>query len=196
VKTSLTARNLELTNRLRTDIERKLRRLDRTTHEQAECDIELIAHASHATDAANVAEMTLRNNGAVVRSRAAGATPIAALDVVLDKVERQLIRSKERPRSVRVRAMDEVSVVMRREAAGTVELQPPPEQRGPSVVKIKRFDMEPMFEEDAIARMDELGHAFFVFLNAETNAVAVLYRRRDGDYGVIEPVIERRAKGR
>jgi putative sigma-54 modulation protein len=56
--------------------------------------------------------------------------------------------------------------------------------------------MEPMFEEDGIARMDELGHAFFVFLNAETDAVAVLYRRRDGDYGVIEPVVERRPKGR
>jgi putative sigma-54 modulation protein len=191
VKTSLTARNLELTNRLRTDIERKLRRLDRTTHEQAEVEIELIAHASHASDAANVAEMTLRNNGAVVRSRAAGATPIAALDVVLDKVERQLIRTKERPRSVRVRAMDEVSVVMRREAAGTVELEPPPEQSGPSVVKIKRFDMEPMFEEDAVARMDELGHAFFVFHDAETDEISVVYRRSDGNFGVIQPVIDR-----
>jgi putative sigma-54 modulation protein len=191
VKTSLTARNLELTNRLRTDIERKLRRLDRTTHEQAEVEIELIAHASHASDAANVAEMTLRNNGAVVRSRAAGATPIAALDVVLDKVERQLIRTKERPRSVRVRAMDEVSVVMRREAAGTVELEPPPEQSGPSVVKIKRFDMEPMFEEDAVARMEELGHAFFVFHDAETDEISVVYRRSDGNFGVIQPVIDR-----
>lgn len=191
MKTSLTARHLELTNRLRTDIERKLRRLDRTTGENAEVDIELIANASHASDAAHVAELTLRNDGAVVRSRAAGATPIAALDVVLDKVERQLIRSKERPRSVRVRAMDEVSVVMRREAAGTVELEPPPDQRGPTVVKIKRFDMEPMFEEDAVARMEELGHAFFVFHDAETDEVSVVYRRSDGNFGVIQPVIDR-----
>ena len=49
--------------------------------------------------------------------------------------------------------------------------------------------MQPMFEEDAIAQMEELGHAFFVFLNAETEAVAVVYRRRDGSYGLIEPVI-------
>ena len=48
------------------------------------------------------------------------------------------------------------------------------------MVKIKRFDMQPMFEEDAIAQMEELGHAFFVFLDAETEQVAVLYRRRDG----------------
>ena len=48
-----------------------------------------------------------------------------------------------------------------------------------------------MFQEDAIARMEELGHAFFVFLNAETNDICVLYRRRDGNYGVIEPVVGR-----
>ena len=57
------------------------------------------------------------------------------------------------------------------------------------MVKIKRFDMQPTFEEDAISQMEELGHAFFVFLNAESDQVAVLYRRRDGSYGLIEPVI-------
>ena len=191
MKTSLTARNLELSNRLRTDIERKLRRLDRTTHDEAEVEIELIAHASHAAGTANIAEVTLRNNGAVVRSRAAGATPMAALDVVLDKVERQIVRTKERPRSVRGRSVDEVSVVMRREAAGTVELEPPPDQAGPTVVKIKRFDMTPMFEEDAVAQMIELDHAFFVFHDAETDEVSVVYRRSDGNYGVIQPVIDR-----
>ena len=191
MKTSLTARNLELTNRLRTDIERKLRRLDRTTHDEAEVEIELIANASHAADSANVAEVTLRNNGAVVRSRAAGATPIAALDVVLDKVERQIVRTKERARSGRGRTLEEVSMVMRREAAGTVEVEPPPDQAGPSVVKIKRFDMAPMFEEDAVAQMIELGHAFFVYHDAETDEVSVVYRRSDGNFGVIQPVIDR-----
>jgi putative sigma-54 modulation protein len=194
VKTNLTARNLELSNRLRTDIERKLRRLERTTHDDAEVEIELIAHASHSSASANVAEVTLRNNGATLRSRAAGATPMAALDVVLDKIERQIIRTKERPRSVRGRAADEVSVVMRREAAGTVELQPGPEQVGPTVVKIKRFDMKPMFEEDAVAQMSELGHDFFVFHDAETDEVSVVYRRSDGNFGVIQPVIDRSSR--
>ena len=191
MKTSLTARNLELTNRLRTDIERKLRRLDRTTHEEAEVEIELIANASHASDSANVAEVTLHNNGTIVRSRAAGPTPIAALDVVLDKVERQIVRTKERPRSGRGRTLEEVSVVMRREAAGTVEVEPPPGQAGPTVVKIKRFDMAPMFEEDAVAQMTELGHAFFGYHDAETDEVSVVYRRSDGNFGVIQPVIDR-----
>jgi putative sigma-54 modulation protein len=191
VKTSLTARNLELTDRLRSQIERKLRRLDRVTHEMAEADVELIANASHANDSAQVAEITLRNNGDVLRSSASGATSIAALDVVLDKLERQLVRTKEKPGSLRKRHADEVESVLHREALGTIEPGADRRPRGgaPSVVKIKRFDMLPMFEEDAIAQMEELGHAFFVFLDAETEGIAVLYRRSDGGYGVIQPVL-------
>jgi putative sigma-54 modulation protein len=190
LKTNLTARNQELSDGLRSQIERKLRRLDRITHDQAEADVELIAKASHAADTAQVAEITLRNNGNVLRSRAAGATPIAALDIVLDKLERQVVRTKERPRSVRERHNDEVESVLNREALGTIEPSEDAEA-GPSVVKTKRFAMQPMFEEDAIAQMEELGHAFFVFLDAETEEVSVVYRRRDGNYGVIQPVINR-----
>ena len=197
MKTSLTARNLELTDRLRSQIERKLRRLDRVTHEMAEADVELIANASHANDSAQVAEITLRNNGDILRSKASGATPIAALDVVLDKLERQLVRTKEKPGSLRKRHADEVESVLHREGLGTIEPDGDRRSTGaaPSVVKIKRFDMQPMFEEDAIAQMEELGHAFFVFLDAETEAIAVLYRRSNGSYGVIQPVLGR-PKGR
>jgi putative sigma-54 modulation protein len=56
-------------------------------------------------------------------------------------------------------------------------------------VRIKRFDMVPMFEEDAITQMLELGHAFFVFLNAENDHICVVYARRDGTYGLIEPIV-------
>ena len=62
-------------------------------------------------------------------------------------------------------------------------------------MKIKRFDMQPMFEEDAIAQMEELGHSFFVYLEAETEQVAVVYRRTDGNYGLIQPVTDQRNGG-
>ena len=141
-----------------------------------------------------MAEVTLWNNPDVVRSTAAGATPIAALDAVLDKLERQIVRSKERPGSVRKRHSDEIESVLHREALGTIDpgSYNAPEDGRPRVVKTKRFDMLPMFEEDAIAQMEELGHAFFVFLNAESEEVAVLYRRTDGSYGLIEPVLGNR----
>jgi putative sigma-54 modulation protein len=187
VKTNLTARNLELTQTLRTEIERKLTRLDRIAHDDAEANVELIANASHASESAHVAEVTLVTNGHVLRSSASGPTPIAAIDTVLDRLERQAVRAKERPRSVRDRHSDEVATLMEAEAVKTIA--PDEQEQRPSVVKLKRFDMQPMFEEDAIAQMEELGHDFFVFLNAETDAVAILYRRRDRSYGLIEPVI-------
>src|SRR5206468_11006330 len=61
--------------------------------------------------------------------------------------------------------------------------------REPRIVKTKRFAIEPMFEEDAISAMEELGHSFFIFVNAETERLAVLYRRDGGDFGLIEPIV-------
>src|ERR1700674_1395865 len=181
MKTTVKARNVELTSRLRIQIDRKLRRLDRIAHPGAEASVELTANASRVSETANVAEVTLVSNGSVLRSVSAGPTLIAALDRLVDKLERQLIRARERPRSVRGRHNDQVDAVLAEAGSGVgtlPELEPaPPLQAEPSVVKVKRFDMVPMFEEDAIARMDELGHAFFVFLNAEGGGVCVVYRR-------------------
>ena len=195
MKTTVRARNLELGDRLRAAIGRKLRRLDRISHPDAEATVEVIAHASRANDQSYVAEVMLLNDGSVLRSVAAGANPLAAMDALLDKLERQVVRSKERPRSGRGRTAEATQAINAREATGS--LAPPGEdadQPGPAIVKIKRFDMQPMFEEDAIDRMEELGHAFFVFLNADTESINVLYRRRNGDYGVIEPVTDDRRR--
>ena len=189
MKTTVKARNFDLTDRLREQIDRKLRRLDRIAYPESEVNVELISNASHSNDAAHVAEVSLVLNGSVVRSTSSGANPIAALDQVLDKIERQAVREKQRPRAVRDRSNPEVTDALAREAQGTVAVEEAPE--APSVVVTKRFDMLPMFTEDAIAQMEELGHAFFIFLDAETDAVAVVYRRKDGDYGLIAPVLSR-----
>ena len=198
MKTTVKARNVELTGRLRSQIDRKLQRLDRIAHHGAEASLELTAHASRAADTANVAEVTLVSDGSVLRSTSSGPTLIAALDRLVDKLERQLIRARQRPRSVRERHADAAQAML--DQAGTdpdARSDPDPikEASGqPSVVKIKRFDMVPMFEEDAIVRMEELGHAFFVFLNAEGGGVCVVYRRAGGSYGLIEPITEPRAR--
>jgi len=191
LKTSVKARNLELSDRLRATIERKLRRLDRISHPEAEATVELIANASHSADSRHVAEVTLVSGSDVVRSVSSGATPVAAIDTVLDKLERQVVRAKTRPRRVRERAAPETEHVLAREGLGTVgptDSAADGTRPSPQVTRIKRFAMEPRFEEDAIGRMEELGHAFFLFLNAEDENLCVLYRRRDGSYGLIEPV--------
>lgn len=195
MRTTVKARNFELTDRLRGQIERKLRRLERVAHPDADATVELIVNASRASETSHVAEVSLVNNGTVLRSVAAGPSLIAALDILLDRLERQAVRARERPRSVRDRQEEEQQARATSDlaVAGTVLDEEAP--RGPSVVKIKRFDMTPMFEEDAIVRMDELGHAFFVFLNAETERIGVVYRRGDGNYGLIDPVVGSQRRG-
>jgi putative sigma-54 modulation protein len=191
MRTTVKARNFELTDLLRSQIDRKLRRLERIAHADAEAKLELITHASRVAETANTAEVTLVSNGSLVRSVASGPTMIAALDGLIDKLERQVVRARQRPRSVRERRTDETHEVLVREASGStapVEAEQRRGSAGPSVRKVKRFDMVPMFEEDAISRMEELGHAFFVFLNAETNGICVVYRRSGSGYGLIEPV--------
>ena len=101
---------------------------------------------------------------------------------MVDKVERQAVGYKEKPR-LRSRPEEEKEI-LRRLADGS---EGPPRER--RIVKVKRFAIEPMFEEDAVAQMEELGHRFFVFVSAETERVAVLYQRDDGDLGLIEPVV-------
>src|SRR5207244_12906146 len=74
--------------------------------------------------------------------------------------------------------------LLRRIADGTAE-----PRREPRIVKTKRFAIEPMFEEDALSEMEELGHSFFIFVNAETERLAVLYRRNGGDGGRLAPIV-------
>jgi putative sigma-54 modulation protein len=190
MRTTVNSRNLELTEELRAQIDRKLHRLERITHPDADATVELIVHASRAAETSHVAEVSLVNNGTVIRSVGAGPTMTAALDNLVDRLERQVIRARERPRSVRDRAEE----LQDQRSASSETPDGESEAEGtetPRVVEIKRYDMTPMFEEDAILRMDELGHAFFVFLNAETDRIGVVYRRGDGSYGMIDPVVER-----
>ena len=118
MKTTLKSRNVELTDRLRSQIERKLRRLDRIADENAEASLELTANASRAAETANKAEVTLLSHGSVLRSASSGPTLIAAVDRLLDKLERQLIRARERPRSVRERHAVLASIGPPHSAAG------------------------------------------------------------------------------
>ncbi len=195
MRTTVKARNFELTDQLRGQIERKLHRLERVAHPDADATVELIVNASRASETSHVAEVSLVNNGTVLRSVAAGPTLIAALDILLDRLERQAIRARERPRSIRDRQEEEQQARASSDlpVGGTFLDEEAP--RGPRVVRIKRFDMTPMFEEDAIVRMEELGHAFFVFLNAETERIGIIYRRGDGSYGLIDPVVGSNLRG-
>ncbi len=182
MRTIVRGKNLEVPDRVRQYAERKFARLERLLDDRSDAIVELSNEAHRSADDAHIVDVTLVINGHTLRSRASGASYQAALDVVVDKVERQAIDYKQKPR-VRARPQEEKEL-LRSIADGTSD-----GSREPQIVKTKRFAIEPMFEEDAVTAMEELGHDFYVFVNAENERVCVLYRRRDGDYGLIEPAV-------
>jgi len=196
VRTIVKGKNAEIPDRVREYAERKLKRIERLLDDQTDATVELWSEHHKSAADTHFAEVTLVIHGQVLRSRATDVTYEAALDQVVDKVERQAVDHKSKPR-VHARPKEEKDL-LRKLADGTAAPRSRADRR---IVKAKRFAIEPMFEEDAIAAMDELGHRFFVFVDAETERIAVLYARDDGDYGLIEPVVggeytKGRSKGR
>jgi putative sigma-54 modulation protein len=182
MRTIVKGKNVEVPDRVRTYAERKLHRLERLLDDRTDAIVEFSNEMHRSASDAHIAEVTLVIDGRTLRSHAVGGSYQAALDDVVDKVERQAVDHKEKPR-LRARPEQEKRI-LRDLADGTAE-----SGHDRRVVKIKRFAIEPMFEEDAVAAMDELGHRFFVFVNAETEKVAILYARDDGDLGMIEPIV-------
>ncbi len=182
MRTIVKGKNVEVPDRVRRFAERKLARIERLLDDRSDAIVEVWSERHRSVDDSHIVEVTLLIDGQTVRGRAAGPTYQASIDTVIDKIERRAIDHKEKPR-VRSRP-PETKQLLSRIADGTSDAG-----RERRVVKTKRFAIEPMFEEDAIARMEDLEHSFFVFVNAENERLNVLYRRWDGDYGIIEPVI-------
>jgi putative sigma-54 modulation protein len=182
MRTVVKGKNIDVPDRVRRYAEKRFGRLERLLDDRADAVVELSVEQHRSTDDSHIAEVTLVIEGQTLRGRAAAVSHEAGIDTVVDKIERQAVDHRAKPR-VRARPPEEKRILSRI-ADGTADA--PRDRR---IVKTKRFAIEPMFEEDAIARMDDLGHAFFVFVNAEDERVNVLYRRRDGGYGLIEPVL-------
>ncbi|HEU4673621.1 MAG TPA: ribosome-associated translation inhibitor RaiA [Candidatus Limnocylindrales bacterium] len=182
MRTIVKGKNVELPERVRTFAERKLGRLERLLEADTPLVLELSNEKHRSATDAHIADVTLAVHGRTMRSQATGATYQAAIDAVVDKVERQAVDVRKKP-LLRHRPAEE-KTLLRRIADGTADTA-----RERRIVKTKRFAITPMFEEDAAAEMDELGHDFFVFVNAETERIAILYLRGDGDLGLIEPIV-------
>jgi len=182
VRAIVKGKNVEVPDRVRTYADKKLARIERLLDDRSDAVVEIWSEQHRSAADSHIVEVTLVIDGQTLRSRAAGPTYQAGIDTVIDKIERRAIDHKEKPR-LRARPPEEKQILSRI-ADGTAE-----DSRERRIVKTKRFAIEPMFEEDAIARMEELGHSFFVFVNAENERLNVLYVRRDGDFGIIEPLV-------
>jgi putative sigma-54 modulation protein len=184
LRTIVKGKNYEVPEPVREYAQRKLRRLERLLDDQTDAAVELSVEQHRSAQDSHIVDVTLVINGQTLRSSAAASTHQAGIDDVIDKIERRAVSFRE---TSRVRKSSET--VRGAGAEVTQEERADVDDAGNRVVKVKRFAIEPMFEEDAVARMEELGHAFFVFVNAENERVSILYRRREGDFGLIEPVV-------
>ncbi len=126
-----------------------------------------------------ILEVTIHSKGTIIRAEESSEDMYASIDLAVEKLERQIRKHKTRlGKKIRQEAM----VPENYELDEQIE-----EDEDFKVVKTKRFPLKPMSLEEAILQMDLLGHSFFVFTNAETENVNVVYKRKDGKYGLIEP---------
>jgi putative sigma-54 modulation protein len=181
-KVEVQTRNIRLTERIEEYVNKKADNLDRYLPAIEEARVELVHHKA-ARDAKdrNVAQLTVFGKGFTLRSEERADEVLAAFDQALDKIQRQIERYKGKHYHGRGdgRSAAEVAEDIIDDETGELS---------PLFAKRKKFVLYPMTEDEAIVQMRNLGHDnFFVFYNAETSKINVLYRRRNGSYGLIEP---------
>lgn len=182
-------RNIDLTPRLQDHVEKKVSKLDRYLPNIQEVRVDLAVEKPKKGGEQFIAQLTLRNTrGVILRAEEKRQEDLySSLDTALDKMYRQIRRYKgKRKRRGGGRYADTDADFAALEPLPIDELESEDDEKI-SVVRRKQVTLIPMSEDEAIDQMELLGHSFFIFYNAETARIGVLYRREDGNYGVLEP---------
>ncbi len=183
VEIGIYTKDLELTDRIHDYVIKKVGKLERFLNDIGECRVDL-SYAKTARNASDryIAQITIRGKGFILRSEERSDNMFAAIDATVDKMTRQIDRFKGKHWRKRVGEP---------ETEATPVVEDVEEEAAPLIVRRKTFNLEPMHEDEALEQLILLGHdAFFVFYNVENERVNVLYRRRDGSYGLIDPVFK------
>ncbi|MFN2164252.1 MAG: ribosome hibernation-promoting factor, HPF/YfiA family [Candidatus Promineifilaceae bacterium] len=175
--------NLEVTTRLQNYVEKKVGRLDRYMPNLTSVRVDLTSEHTRSAVERQVAQVTIRDDrGTILRAEERNSDIFAAIDSVVDKLYRQIERYRGK-RKNKYRGTQEDLILGEPlpldEDEDLEELS--------SIVRTKRFVLHPMSADEAIDQMELLGHDFFVFFNAEEEAINVLYRRHDGNFGLLQP---------
>lgn len=167
-------RNYQASDSIRQYVEKRLRKLDKLLDKEAEATVTLIGEKNR-----HKVEITIPVNNYILRGEEGNEDIMTAVDRVTDKLEKQLVRSKER-----FSKKGRLSVTKLPSMEG---VSPAADDEEEVKVRIKKFSSKPMNIDEAVTRMDMVGHAFFAFSNAESGEINVVYRRNDGHYGLLEP---------
>jgi putative sigma-54 modulation protein len=178
MRIAVTGKNLEITQALHEYSEKKVRKLIKFFR-GGEVGAEMLLSVQRE---AHIAELTVHLNGLLLRAESRTFDMYASIDEAVDRVEQQLRKYKTRIQR-RLQESPRKDLTPDIHVAGSEESEEVP----PVVVRTKRFAMKPMDVEEAIMQMELLGHDFFVFTHSSSESINVVYRRRDGNYGLIEP---------
>jgi putative sigma-54 modulation protein len=172
-------KNVEVSDSIRQYAEDKMSKLNRQLHELTEVELELRVEKNPSIAANQVAEVTVWTKGPTLRVTEASTDMKSSIDQLMEKLLRQVeqYRGKRRGRQARGNGIP---------PGGSMNI-PDEEEARPQIVKTKQFTMKPMSSEEAVLQLELIGHDFFVFRNDESGEINVIYRRRDGGYGLIEP---------
>ncbi len=174
MRLKITGRNIELTEGLKAAVEERLSRLDKYFSDDTIANVTMSVEKERQK-----IEVTIPITGGIIRSEQESSDMYVSIDLVEETIERQL--KKHRAKLVTKQQSQESD--FRREFLEAEEQ----EEEQIKIIRSKKFDMKPMYAEDACIQMDLLGHDFFVFRNAETDEINVVYKRRGNTYGLIEP---------
>jgi putative sigma-54 modulation protein len=199
MKIQIKGRNVAVTDALQAYAEEKLMRVHRLLQERhidevSRVELELIFEKNPSIADPNVAEATIFTRGPVIRAKESSDDMYASIDLVTDKLQRRVKKYHDKVYHKNQRhAHDKVGAALDVEpspavpAAAPEEIAPPPTDGHGRIVKTKQFALKPMGVDEATLQLELIGHDFFVFTNAETDSTNIVYRRRDGHYGLIEP---------
>ncbi|MGH3023017.1 MAG: ribosome hibernation-promoting factor, HPF/YfiA family [Gaiellaceae bacterium] len=172
-------KNVEVSDTLKTYAQEKLGKLDKHLNAATRLELELAVEKNPSISENQIAEATVWTKGPVLRARESSQDMRASIDLLVEKLERQARRYRDKRKRGPVRnAGNETSAI-----------PVVPDEDSPVIVKTKQFAVKPMSPEEAVLQLELIGHDFFVFQNGDTNDVNVVYRRRDGNYGLIEPQV-------
>lgn len=174
MKYIVSGKNINVTEALKDKAIKKLSKLERFFNPDTDAHITMGVEKNR-----QILEVTIIFNGSVLRAEVANEDMYAAIDKAVDILERQIRRNKTR---LEKKLHEEAFVPANFAVDEDIE-----EEQEFNIVRTKKFAIKPMPVDEAILQMNLLGHEFYMFSNAETNQVNVVYRRKDGDYGLIEP---------
>ena len=184
----ISGRNIEVTQRLENYVDKKTGKLDRYMPDLTAINVDLSTENTRSAAERQVAQITIRDSrGTILRAEERSNDMFAAIDAVVDKLYRQIHRYQGKRRRKWRNGGNEDPYPEPLLVEDAIEED---EEETQTIVRQKRFLLQPMLAEEAIEQMELLGHDFFVFYNADEASINVVYRRRDGNYGLLQPELD------